>query len=410
MDPRNNPFSPGAGTQPPELAGREKIIEAADIALHRVKRGRPARSQMLLGLRGVGKTVLLNRLADMAEQQGYLTVVLEAPENRPLADMLVQPLRSTLFALSRTEKARDVARRGLGVLRAFARAFKVTVGDIEFSVEPELGTADSGNLEVDLPELFIAVTQAARDSDTAVALLIDEVQYLSSSDLAALIVSVHKVAQKGLPFVLFGAGLPQLAGLAGDAKSYAERLFDYPDVGPLSPPDAREAIRAPIQREGAAIEDPALVSIVARTHGYPYFLQEWGHHAWNVAPGPAITAADAERATKEALEHLDRGFFRVRFDRLTPREKDYMRAMAELGPGPHRSGEIAQKLRIDVKTAGPLRNGLIKKGMIYSPQHGDTAFTVPMFDQFMRRSMPNWKAASTTGATAGAVKKHPPKR
>jgi len=398
MDPRTNPFAPGAGTQPPELAGREKIIAEAAIALGRVKLGRPAKSQMLLGLRGVGKTVLLNRIAEISEGEGYQPLMLEAPEDRRLVEMLVPPLRQLLFKLSRLEQAKDAAKRGLGVLRSFAKAFKVKVGDVEFTVEPETGTADSGSLESDLPEVLLAVSRVAREAGGAVALFIDEVQYLSEPDLAALIVSVHKVAQKALPFVLFGAGLPQLAALAGEAKSYSERLFDYPEVGPLAEAAAREAIVAPVRREGVDITDEAMAVILQQTRGYPYFLQEWGHHTWNVADASPITADDARRATTQALQALDRGFFGVRLDRLTPREKDYMRAMAELGPGPHRSGEIAQALGMGVTTAGPLRNGLIKKGMVYSPQHGDTAFTVPMFDEFMRRSMPDWTPAAPAGS------------
>lgn len=390
MDPKTNPFAPGAGTQPPELAGRDKIIADATVALGRVKLGRPAKSQMLLGLRGVGKTVLLNRIATIAEGEGYQPVMLEAPEDRRLVEMLVPPLRQLLFKLSRLDHARDVAKRGLGVLRSFAKVFKVKVGDVEFTVEPETGTADSGSLESDLPEVLLAVSTAAKQAGAAVALFVDEVQYLSAPDLAALIVSVHKMAQKGLPFVLFGAGLPQIAALAGEAKSYSERLFDYPGVGPLADPAAREAVAAPVRREGADITEEALTVIVQKTRGYPYFLQEWGFHAWDVAKASPITGHDARAATTQALDALDKGFFRVRLDRLTPREKDYMRAMAELGAGPHRSGEIAQKLGMDVTTAGPLRDKLIKKGMVYSPQHGDTAFTVPMFDEFMRRSMPGW--------------------
>lgn len=390
MNPTQNPFAPGAGTQPPELAGRESIVQNATVALERVKLGRAAKSQMFLGLRGVGKTVLLNRVAHIAEGKGYVTVVLEAPEDRRLAEMLVPPLRSLLFKLSRLEKAKEVAARALGVLRAFAGAFKVRVGDVEFGIKAETGTADSGSLEADLPELLVAVTEAAKQADSAVAILVDEVQYLSEADLGAIIVSAHKMAQKALPFILFGAGLPQLAALAGEAKSYAERLFDYPEVGPLPDDAAREAISTPIRREGAEIDDKALAQVINQTKGYPYFLQEWGAHCWNVAPSSPITVADVNKASANAVAALDKGFFRVRLDRLTPREKEYMRAMAELGPGPHRSGEIAQMLNIDVTTAGPLRNGLIRKGMVYSPQHGDTAFTVPMFDEFLRRTIPGW--------------------
>jgi hypothetical protein len=238
-----------------------------------------------------------------------------------------------------------------------------------------------------------------------VALFVDEVQYLGEQDLAALIVSIHKIGQRGLPFVVFGAGLPQLAALAGEAKSYAERLFDYPDVGPLPQPAARDAIRTPLAREKVDIDESALAFIVEQTKGYPYFLQEWGAHAWDVAAHSPITVEDARRATEQSVTQLDKGFFRVRLDRLTPRERDYMRAMAELGPGPHRSGDIAQALSMDVTTAGPLRSGLIRKGMIFSPQHGDTAFTVPMFDEFMRRSMPEWAPGSPLVATKRTRKK-----
>jgi hypothetical protein len=361
---------------------------------------------MLLGLRGVGKTVLLNQIATLADAEDFLTVVLEAPEDRRLAEMLVPPLRSLLFKLSGVQRTKEIARRALGVLRAFAGAFKVGAGDVEFSVNAQTGTADSGSLESDLAEVFLAVADAGKGAGRPVALFIDEVQYLDTSDLSALITSIHKVAQKALPFIVFGAGLPQLAALAGEAKSYSERLFDYPDVGPLRSEDAAEAIKAPVQREGAEIEEPALALIAAKTRGYPYFLQEWGYHTWNAAQSSPITAADVERASGAVLEHLDRGFFRVRLDRLTPREKDYVRAMAALGPGPHRSGEIAQALAMNVTTAGPLRNGLIKKGMIFSPQHGDTAFTVPMFDEFMVRSLPDWKA----GSWADAETRQPPRK
>lgn len=394
MDPKSNPFAPGAGTQPPELAGREEIMSAAAVALARVRGGRAAKSQLLLGLRGVGKTVLLNRIAEDAEKDGYATVLLEAPEDRRLAEMVVPPLRRLLFGFNNKEKARDLAKRGLGILRSFAKTFKIKVGDIEFTVDPTTGTADSGNLEADLPEVLLAAAAAAHQADSAIALLIDEVQYLSETDLAALIVSAHRLSQKGLPFVLFGAGLPQLAALAGDAKSYAERLFDFREVGPLPYDAAKAAIVEPLRREKVKITMGALNRIVGDTNGYPYFLQEWGSQSWNVAVASPIDEKDVKKAAAKALAELDRGFFRVRLERLTPREKDYARAMAALGSGPHRSGEIAQELGIDVTKAGPLRNGLIKKGMIYSPQHGDAAFTVPMFDEFMRRSIPDW----TSGA------------
>ncbi|HVJ89613.1 MAG TPA: AAA family ATPase [Labilithrix sp.] len=402
VDPTTNPFAPGAGTQPPELAGRDQIIHNATVALRRVKAGRPAKSQMLLGLRGVGKTVLLNRLAEIAEVEGLAQIMLEAPEDRTLVEMLVPPLRKLLFKLNRIEHAQALAKEALGILRAFAQTFKASVGEIEFSVGSAVGTGDSGALESDLPEVLMAVARAAKSDGSGVALFVDEVQYLSEQELSALITAAHKMAQKGLPFILFGAGLPQLAALAAEAKSYAERLFDYPEVGPLSREAAREAIVAPIEREGASINEDAVNLIVEKTQAYPYFLQEWGSHSWNVATLSPVSVLDVEDATARALAALDGGFFRVRLDRLTPREKDYVRAMAHLGPGPHRSGEIAQILGIDVSSAGPLRSGLIKKGVVFSPQYGDTAFTVPLFDEFMKRSMPEW--------TANMMPSEPPKK
>jgi hypothetical protein len=390
MDASRNPFAPGAGTPPPELAGRSGIFTDAEVALARARRGQ-GKSCLFLGLRGVGKTVLLNRIDEMAQGIHALCVALEAPEEQRLAEMLVPPLRSALFKLSTSAKAAAYAKSALGVLRAFAHVFRfrAKVGDIEFGVEPQVGTADSGNLEHDLPALLAAVAGAAQHEGVSFVLFIDELQYLNKEDLSALIVAVHKLGQRALPFLLFGAGLPQLAALAGEAKSYSERLFDFPSVGPLTLDAAAEAIRAPLVRQKVSIDAKALDFIVRKTSCYPYFLQEWAYQAWNAATESPITLADARLATRAALARLDSGFFKVRFDRLTPRERDYMRAMASLGPGPHRSGDIAAKVGKNVKAVAPLRDGLIKKGMIFSPQHGDTAFTVPMFDEFMKRAMPH---------------------
>jgi DNA-binding CsgD family transcriptional regulator len=390
MDPTRNPFAPGAGARPPELAGREAIIEAARIAIERIARGRQEKSQMLLGLRGVGKTVLLNQIAQIAEDSGAIVVPLEAPEGQRLAAYLAPALKGVLLRLSRVEQARDLAQRALGVLRGFASAFTVSIGEVDISITPET-LADSGNLEVDLPELMGCVGKAAQAARKSVVILLDEVQYLAEEDLRGLIVAMHRIAQRGWPVILFGAGLPQVAALAGEAKSYAERLFDYPEVGPLSEVAARSALLEPIEDEGESISEAALERVLGITEGYPYFLQEWGKHSWNTAATSPITETDVEQASNLATEALDRSFFRVRFDRLTPREQDYLRAMASLGPGPHRSGDIAEALNISVQTAGPLRSGLIRKGMIWSPAHGQTAFTVPMFDAFMVRAMPDWK-------------------
>jgi hypothetical protein len=390
MDPTRNPFSPGAGARPPELAGREAIVESATIALQRIARGRQEKSQMLLGLRGVGKTVLLNQIAQLAEEMGAIVVTLEAPEGQRLAAFLAPALKAVLLRLSRVEQARDLAQRALGALRGFASAFTVSIGEIDVAITPET-VADSGNLEVDLPELMACVGKAAQAAGKIVVILLDEVQYLAEEDLRGLIVAMHRIAQRGWPVILFGAGLPQVAALAGEAKSYAERLFDYPELGPLAPDAARTALQEPIEEESETIDDEALNKILAITEGYPYFLQEWGKHSWNTAKQSPIQASDVDQASTLATEALDRSFFRVRFDRLTPREQDYLRAMASLGAGPHRSGDVAEVLGVSVQSAGPLRSGLIRKGMIWSPAHGQTAFTVPMFDAFMVRAMPEWR-------------------
>ena len=395
MDPLLNPFSPGAGNPPPELAGRDDLLEQARITLSRVKAGRYEQSLMLVGLRGVGKTVLLNRIRELAEADAYGVVMIEATESRSLPELLVPALRQILFQFDAMAGVSSKVKRGLRVLRSFVGAVKVKVGEIEVGVDidPEKGAADSGDLEADLAELFVALGEAAQDRKTAVAIIVDEIQYLSESEMSALIMAIHRVSQRQLPVVLVGAGLPQLVGLAGRSKSYAERLFRYPSVGPLSCNDAEDALRGPVEQQGIAFSEGALAELVRVTHGYPYFLQEWGYQAWNLAPGSPIDVDVIERSTGVAIKKLDEGFFRVRFDRLTPREKDYMRALASFGPGAHRSGDIADRLGVKVQSIAPLRSGLIRKGMTYSPAHGDTAFTVPLFDEFMLRTMPDWKAA-----------------
>jgi hypothetical protein len=257
---------------------------------------------------------------------------------------------------------------------------------MSISVEPEPGVADSGDLENDLPELFARVGEAAKAAGKAWTLLVDEVQYLKSTDLAALIVAVHKISQSNLPVLFFGAGLPQVAALSGEAKSYAERLFNFPAVGALQEADAETAIRQPVTAEGASISGDALKEIVQRTGGYPYFLQEWGYQCWNIAQGDRIELSDALKAAEEATRRLDDGFFKVRFDRLTPKEREYVIAMANLGTGPYRSSDVADALGEKPQSLGPRRSQIISKGMIYSPSHGDIAFTVPMFNDYLVRN------------------------
>jgi len=390
MDKIRNPFSPGAGSPPPELAGREGILEEATVLFGRVRARRPEKSLLMTGLRGVGKTVLLNEMERMAQGNGYRTILVEAHENKALAVLLAPHLRRLLFDLDRIAGAGNKVRRGIAVLKSFIGGIRVTVGDVEFGldIEPEQGAADSGDLEVDLPNLFAAVAEAADERGTAVAILIDEIQYFSSSELSALIMAMHKMQQRQLPLVLIGAGLPILPGLAGESKSHAERLFNFPGVGPLPEQDAAKALRDPIEDAGEAIDPDALREIFRLTRGYPYFLQEWGYQSWNHAIASPISLHDVHETTELVTKRLDENFFRVRFDRLTPREKHYLRAMAQLGPGPCRTADIADTLGVKITTLGPVRASLIKKGMVYSPSHGDMAFTVPLFDEFMRRAIP----------------------
>lgn len=390
MDPVKNPFSPGAGTPPPALVGRQGIIDQAKIALARIKNGRSEKSSLLVGLRGVGKTVLLRTIHEEAVNLGYQALFIETPENKSLSELLIPPLREILFKLDRMKNVNQIVKRAIRVFRSFIGSIKFGNDDFKmtFDVEPETGTADSGNLQSDLTALLIAIAEAAAARQTAVALIIDEIQYITEEEFGALITAIHAVGQKQLPLILIGAGLPQLIGLAGKAKSYSERLFNYPKIGPLNEKDAEEAISVPVQKEGVKFHPAAIKNILKTTKGYPYFLQEWGYETWNFAKKSPILLEDVEAVTPQIINKLDENFFSVRFDRLTPSEKRYLRAMANLGPGPYRSGDITRLLGIRVQSGAPLRSALIRKGMIYSPAHGDTDFTVPLFAEFMKRIMP----------------------
>jgi hypothetical protein len=388
MDPISNPFSPGAGTPPPALVGRDALIATFRVAVQRTMQGRPGQSLMPIGLRGVGKTVLLNRFIEEARALGAYAVLIEAPEDGNLRQLLAREARRVLLQLDRAGALSQAVKRALRVFKSFS----VTVGpdgsvSAGVDVDAEIGAADSGNLADDVTDLFVALGEAAKDRKTALVVAIDELQYLSEDELGALIMAIHRTTQLQLPVVLVGAGLPQLPGLAGNAKSYAERLFTFPEIGPLARDEGRLAVTRPAEAEGVRIEAAAVDAILDHTHGYPYFLQEWAYETWNVAAGDSIQLSDVELAAPRVIDKLDTNFFRVRFDRLTPTEKKYLRAMAELGPGPHRSGEIAREYGAKVESVGPMRSALIKKGMIYSPSHGDTAFTVPLFDEFLTRAI-----------------------
>jgi hypothetical protein len=392
MDHIKNPFSPGTESPTPELVGRDHILEKSKILLGRVRQGRSEKSLLLVGLRGVGKTVLLNEIERLTKEGGYHTIALEAHEDKSLAALLTPYLRQLLFELDRMKGLSQKVRRGMGVLKSFFNGIKVKVSEIELGIDidPERGTADSGDLEVDLANLFIAVAEAAQDRQTAVALSIDEIQYLSEKELSALIMAMHKMQQRRLPLVLLGAGLPILTRLAGESKSYAERLFEFPEIGPLSFEDAAKALQDPVLRESVRFAADAIKEIFHLTQGYPYFIQEWGYQVWNHTEKSPISLTDVQKATKIVIQQLDTNFFKVRFDRLTPREKEYLRAMANIKGALKRSGDIAEILKVKVNSLGPTRANLINKGMIYSPTYGDVAFSVPLFDEFMLRTMPKF--------------------
>lgn len=385
MDPFNNPFAPGAGSRPPELAGREEYINHALTSCGRLLRGRSGRPMLLLGLRGTGKTVLLNEIARRVAAHNFVVSKIESPENDSLATLLYPEMQKVLRSLSTIDKAKALAKEGLGVLHRFASIFNIDIAGVGISIDPPEGIADSGKLEQDLPELFAAIGRAAKAANKGWLLLIDEVQYLNEKDLSALIVSLHYMNQLELPVMFVGAGLPLVAKLAGDAKSYAERLFRYCEIGPLSSDEVRDAIVKPIVEEKASIDEAAVAEMENGTRGYPFFLQEWGYCAWNVAEGNSITLADVKQAYKETIHELDKGFFRVRLDRLTPQEIAFVEAMASLGTGPYRIGQVAQVMGKTTTGIGPLRMRIADKGMIYSPKHGFVAFTVPLFDEFVRR-------------------------
>ncbi|MCK5529231.1 MAG: ATP-binding protein [Kiritimatiellae bacterium] len=395
MNPITNPFAPGAGTPPPELAGRSELLETIHIATERVRLGYPAKSILMIGLRGVGKTVLLDRMCDNAEAAALHTLRIEAPEKRSLPALLAPQLRLALLRLSLNEKAKDLAQRALRGLAGFAKAMKVKFNDIEVGLDfdPEPGLADNGDLEHDLQALLELAGLAAKSAGTALIIFIDELQYVQEEELEAMIMALHRTSQRKLPVLLVGAGLPQLRGRMGRAKSYAERLFDFPEIGPLDSPSAKHAIRKPAADQNVVVEEEALNRIVEETKGYPYFIQEWGKHAWDIAEKSPITLVNIEMVSVQTIAALDESFFMVRFDRLTPSEKRYLRAMAEQGDNQQRSGDIADILGRKVSSLAPTRAQLINKGMVWSPSHGDTAFTVPLFGGFMLRVMPgdDWK-------------------
>lgn len=387
MDPLLNPYAPGAGAPPPELAGRDELLAKASIDLRRIAAGKFGRSMILTGLRGVGKTVLLNRMRQDAEASGIITVRFEIPEGRSLPSLLAPALKSGILKLNRGKAATDLVLRGLRALATFVKSMKLKYGDIEISLDMDAPSnfAISSNLDESLTQLFLAIGAAAKEKKTAIVLFVDELQVIDEQQLASLIMAIHVAAQDLLPITMIAAGLPQLPAKMGEAKTYAERLFEFVSIGPLDPKAAARALTVPAEKLGVHYAQESLAEILEKTQGYPYFIQEWGKHVWDIAINSPISKEIAEAATTYALADLDMSFFRVRYDQLTPMQKRYLRAMAELGAGPYASGKIANIYGKKVTALAPIRDQLINKGLIYSPAYGEIAFSAPLFDQFMKR-------------------------
>lgn len=387
MRPHDNPYTPNAGARPPALVGRDDQLETFDILLDRLRRGHTEQSMLITGLRGVGKTVLLTTFEARARERTWTTVEAEITKNTDFGGRMAQLARRALFQLAPRARWRDRARRAAAVLRSF----QVTVSSdgsltAGMGVDPLEGVADSGELAEDLTDLLLALGEAAAEHDTGVVFLLDEVHFLNTVELEALIAGLHKTVQRQLPITLVGAGLPQLPRLAGEAKSYAERLFKFPRIGQLTRAEAAQAIVEPAQELGVAYEDDAVSAIVTYTEGYPYFLQEYGNLLWDLTDAAPVTLDDVESAREAVEAKLDGSFFRVRAERTTELELRYMRAMAELGPEPQQAKDVAELLGRTSEQMGPTRSRLIDKGLLYTPGHGLAAFTVPQFDRFMRRT------------------------
>jgi hypothetical protein len=383
----SNPYTPNAGARPPALVGRDEELEAFEVLLARLLRGHTEQSMLVSGLRGVGKTVLLTRFGELAREGGWTTVEAEITKNSDIGDRMANLARRALLQLAPRDRWRDRATRAAAVLRSFQLTLRpdgsVTAG---FDIDPAEGLADSGYLDEDLTDVFVALGEAAQEHDSGVVFLVDEVQFLEVSAFEALIAAIHKTVQRQLPITLVGAGLPQLPRLAGEAKSYAERLFKFPEIGRLSDDQARAAIAEPARSLGVEFEPDALDAVIEFTEGYPYFLQEYGNTLWNQIDEPPVTAEDVSLAQAAVEAKLDGGFFRVRVERTSELEQRYLRAMAELGPEPQAAKDVAVLLGRSSQQLGPIRSRLIDKGLLYTPGRGLAAFTVPQFDRFMRRT------------------------
>lgn len=388
----SNPYTPNAGAEPVAVVGRDDQLQSFDLLLERIARGRTEQSMLITGLRGVGKTVLLGQCRDKALARDW--VVMEAEMSKHKEDEfrrdIASRLRTSLLHLSPRARWTERFHHAAAVLTSFNVSGNAVEGtwSLGMDVTPAEGFADHGDLSMDLTDAFIALGEAARERERGVVLLFDEIQYVTSPQLEALIEALHKMVQRKLPITLVGAGLPQIAELAGDAKSYAERLFKFPVIGNLSPVDAKTALSEPAREEGADYTASALDLAVEITGGYPYFIQELGYAVWTVAAGPVVTAGDIRDAVPSYEAKLDSSFFRVRIDRATELQRAYLRAMAELGPVPQKAGDVAHLMGRTSTSLGPTRAELINMGLLYAPEHGYAAFTVPHFDRFLIRTIP----------------------
>jgi AAA ATPase domain len=388
VDPRNNPYAPGAGTKPPALVGRDAQIESFEVLLERLENGYAEQSMIITGLRGVGKTVLLDVFREKAERRNWATIEWEVEKSGSFEAKISSQVRRALLQLAPKARWTERVKKAASILKSFTLTFNphgaVTAG---LDVEALAGAGDSGALAEDLSDLFVALGEAAREQRTGVVFLLDEIQHLSSTELEALIAALHKSARRSLPITLVGAGLPQIPRLFGEAKSYSERLFRFPRIGELDPQtDAREALVLPARNQDIEYDSDAVDLIVEYTQGYPYFLQECGKTLWDEASASPISRREAQQVLPLVEARLDEGFFRVRAERTTELELKYLYAMAELGTAAHRSSEVAEHIDRTTEQAGPIRSRLIDKGLLYTPGHGLAAFTVPKFDRYMLRA------------------------
>jgi hypothetical protein len=391
VDPLANPYTPNAGARPQAVVGRDDQLASFEVLLARLQRGRTEQSMIITGLRGVGKTVLLGQFRAKALQANWVVVELEASKHDDLAfrRALGMNLRTALYQLSPRATWGQRLQRAASALRSFTVSVDQQGSwSASIDIDPVEGLADHGDLALDLVDVLTTLGEAAQSHTRGVVLLIDEIQFLSRTQLEALITAMHKSVQRELPITMVGAGLPQIAQLVGEAKSYAERLFKFPVIGTLSDSDAREALLRPAADEGVTFTDRALTIAVEVTGGYPYFLQELGYAVWGVTSGESIGGVDVERAVPIYESKLDSSFFRVRLDRTTALQRAYLRAMAQLGPQPQRASDVAELMGRTSPQIAPTRAELVSMGLLYTPEHGYASFTVPHFDRFMLRAVP----------------------